>query len=126
MKKIVALFLATVLALGGLIGLFGMGVSAAAAPTVAISAYNVSFRDALCLKFSVTVKNTTAIPQFLYWTKPAAVYDHSTAEACWTRSAMMKRVGLFLIIPALPPDRWETRSTVVPSWWWMALLITVT
>lgn len=80
MKKIVALFLATVLVLGGLIGLFGTGVSAAAAPTVAISAYNVSFRDALCLKFYVTVKNTTAIPRLLYWTKPADVYDHSTAE----------------------------------------------
>ncbi len=80
MKKILALLLATVLTLGGLVGLLGMGVSAAAAPTVAISTYNVSFRDALCLKFSVSVKNTTAVPQFLYWTSPAEVYDHSTAE----------------------------------------------
>ena len=69
-RRILGLFLAIVLMLGGALGLVGSAM-AATTPTVSVVEINLSFRDALCVKFTVTT-NSGAVPKLLYWTAPAA------------------------------------------------------
>lgn len=80
-KKILALLLSIVLSVGGVVGLMGTGVSAAAAtPATEIKAFNLSYRDALCIKVSVSLTNSVNLPKLLYWTAPDSTYDSNTAD----------------------------------------------
>ncbi len=74
-KKILALLLAAVLMLSGTVCLFTTTATAATVPTVTIGLANLSFRDAICIKYGVLVTNSTAIPRMLVWTEPQDSLD---------------------------------------------------